>query len=81
MPPLFYAPRFDSILNITLWVGCHYGRLDFLAKVADAPVGEADCDGSRAKAWGVAGGMTFTPAILYIAIIVLGGEVVLPRRE
>ena len=38
-------------------------------------------DGSRAKALGVAAGMTFTPAILYIAIIVFGGAVVLSRRD
>ena len=38
-------------------------------------------DGSRAKALGVAAGMTFTPAILYIAIIVFGGVVVLSRRD
>ena len=55
--------------------------LSFLRKWLIRRLAEADCDGSRAKALGVAAGMTFTPAILYIAIIVLGGAVVLPRRE
>ena len=55
--------------------------LTFLRKWLMRRLGEADCDGSRAKAWGVAAGMTFTPTILYIAIIILGGTVVLPRRE
>ena len=38
-------------------------------------------DGSRAKALGVAAGMTFTPAILYIAIMVFGGFLILSRRD
>ena len=55
--------------------------LTFLRKWLMRRLGEADCDGSRAKALGVAAGMTFTPAILYIAIIILGGVVVLSRKE
>ena len=55
--------------------------LTFLRKWLMCRLGEADCDGSRAKAWGVAAGMTFTPAILYIAIIILGGVVVLSCKE
>lgn len=55
--------------------------LTFLRKWLMRRLGEPDCDGSRAKALGVAAGMTFTPAILYIAIIILGGVVVLSRKE
>ena len=53
--------------------------LSFLRKWLMRRLGEADSD--RAKALGVAAGMTFTPAILYIAIIVLGGVVVLSRNR
>ena len=38
-------------------------------------------DGSRAKALGVAAGMTFTPAIVYISVIVFGGFLILSRKE
>ena len=38
-------------------------------------------DGSRAKALGVAAGITFTPAIVYLAIMVFGGLLILSRRD
>ncbi len=38
-------------------------------------------DGSRAKGLGVAAGMTFTPAIVYIAIMLFGFYMILSRRE
>ena len=38
-------------------------------------------DGSRAKGLGVAAGRTFTPAIVYIAIMLFGFYLILARKE
>ncbi len=38
-------------------------------------------DGGRAKALGVVAGMTFTPAIVFFAIILFGGYIILSRKE
>lgn len=37
-------------------------------------------DGARAKALGVAAGMTFTPAIVFFAILLFGGYIILSRK-
>jgi hypothetical protein len=38
-------------------------------------------EGSRANALGIAAGMTFTPAIVYVSIILVGGLLLLSRRD
>ena len=38
-------------------------------------------DGARAKALGVAAGITFTPAIVFFAILLFGGYIILSRKE